>query len=137
MDPPCSVTAPVHPLASNRKKNLLSHQLTWKCTDPCRKTTFLLERAFVHFHVVCGRAPKRRFLPKTRHQSFNDTGSANLEWQLEAHVPRAAACFMLAARGKYPKDPFWVPIFDAQPPAAYKAPKPPGSSLRLRRALRP
>ena len=22
-----------------------SHQLTWKCTDPCRKTTFLLERA--------------------------------------------------------------------------------------------
>ena len=27
------------------------HQLTWKCTDPCRKTTFLLERAFLHFHV--------------------------------------------------------------------------------------
>ena len=22
-----------------------------KCTDPCRKTTFLLERAFWHFHV--------------------------------------------------------------------------------------
>ena len=28
-----------------------SHQLTWKCTDPCGKTTFLLERAFWHFHV--------------------------------------------------------------------------------------
>ena len=27
-----------------------SHQLTWKCTDPCRKTTCLLERAFLHFH---------------------------------------------------------------------------------------
>ena len=26
-------------------------QLTWKCADPCRKTTFLLERAFLHFHV--------------------------------------------------------------------------------------
>ena len=26
-------------------------QLTWKCTDPCRKTTFLLENAFLHFHV--------------------------------------------------------------------------------------
>ena len=33
-------------------KNIIpSHQLTWKCTDPCRKTTFLLERAFLHFHV--------------------------------------------------------------------------------------
>ena len=30
---------------------LTSHQLTWKCTDPCRKTTFLLERTFLHFHV--------------------------------------------------------------------------------------
>ena len=30
---------------------LPSHQLTWKCTDPCRKTTVLLERAFLHFHV--------------------------------------------------------------------------------------
>ena len=30
---------------------LPSHQQTWKCTDPCRKTTFLLERAFWHFHV--------------------------------------------------------------------------------------
>ena len=29
---------------------LFTHQLTWKCTD-CRKTTFLLERAFLHFHV--------------------------------------------------------------------------------------
>ena len=28
-----------------------SHLLTWKCTDLCRKTTFLLERAFLHFHV--------------------------------------------------------------------------------------
>ena len=28
-----------------------SHQLTWKCTDPCRKTTFLLEGACLHFHV--------------------------------------------------------------------------------------
>ena len=27
------------------------HQLTLKCTDPCRKTTFLLEGAFLHFHV--------------------------------------------------------------------------------------
>ena len=26
-------------------------QLTWKRTDPCRKSTFLLERAFLHFHV--------------------------------------------------------------------------------------
>ena len=33
------------------KAELPSHQLTWKCTDPCRKTTFLLERAFLHFHV--------------------------------------------------------------------------------------
>ena len=24
---------------------------TWRCTDPCRKTTVLLERGFVHFHV--------------------------------------------------------------------------------------
>ena len=27
------------------------HRLTWKCTDPCKKITFLLERGFVHFHV--------------------------------------------------------------------------------------
>ena len=25
--------------------------LTWKCTDPCKKVTFLVERAFLHFHV--------------------------------------------------------------------------------------
>ena len=30
---------------------LPSHQLASKCTDPCRKTTFLLERAFLHFDV--------------------------------------------------------------------------------------
>ena len=30
---------------------LLSHQRTWKCTG-CRKTTFLLERAYLHFHVA-------------------------------------------------------------------------------------
>ena len=34
-----------------QKTRLPCHQLTWKCTDPCRKTTFLLERAFLHFHV--------------------------------------------------------------------------------------
>ena len=26
-------------------------QLTWKCTDRCRKTAFLLKRGFWHFHV--------------------------------------------------------------------------------------
>ena len=31
-------------------KELPSRQ-TWKCTDPCRKATFLLERSFVHFHL--------------------------------------------------------------------------------------
>ena len=33
-------------------KRIPSHQLTWVwCTDACRRTTFLLERAFLHFHV--------------------------------------------------------------------------------------
>ena len=32
-------------------KAIPSHQPTWKCTDPSRSTTFLLERAFLHFHV--------------------------------------------------------------------------------------
>ena len=36
---------------SSYQTKVPSHQLTWKCTDPCRKTTFLLERAFLHFHV--------------------------------------------------------------------------------------
>ena len=26
-------------------------RLTWKCTEPCRKTTFLLARGFVRFHI--------------------------------------------------------------------------------------
>ena len=33
------------------KEPVPSHQLTWKCTDPCRKTTFLLERALLQLHV--------------------------------------------------------------------------------------
>ena len=28
--------------------SLPSHRLTWKCAGPCRKTTFLLERGFMH-----------------------------------------------------------------------------------------
>ena len=35
------------------RKRLPSHQLTWKCTNPCRKTTFLVERASLNFHVSC------------------------------------------------------------------------------------
>ena len=30
---------------------ITSHRLTWKCTDPCRKTAFLLERGCEHFRV--------------------------------------------------------------------------------------
>ena len=33
------------------QKLLPSHRLTWKCTNTCRKTTFLVEMKFVHFHV--------------------------------------------------------------------------------------
>ena len=35
----------------SRSESLPSHRLTWKCTDPCRKTTVFLERAFLQFHV--------------------------------------------------------------------------------------
>ena len=34
---------------------LPSQQLTWKCTDPCRKTIFFLERAFCTSMLVGGR----------------------------------------------------------------------------------
>ena len=33
-------------------KNCMTYQPTWKCTDLCGRTTFLLERAFLHFHVT-------------------------------------------------------------------------------------
>ena len=38
-------------LPPGKNEDIPSHQRTWKCTNPCRKTTFLLERAFLHFHV--------------------------------------------------------------------------------------
>ena len=39
------------PECAEGRKHVPSHRLTWKCTEPCRETTFLLERGVVHFHV--------------------------------------------------------------------------------------
>ena len=36
--------------------------IPWKCADPCRKTTFLVERAFVHLNASCGEGRLLAFL---------------------------------------------------------------------------
>ena len=38
------------PKANKNKTKVFTLPLTRKCTDHCRKTTFLLETGFVHFH---------------------------------------------------------------------------------------
>ena len=42
-----------------------SRQVTWKCTDPCREATFLLERGVVHFHVSWCKGKWRTTMVKT------------------------------------------------------------------------
>ena len=91
-----------------------SHQLAWKCRDPCRKTTFLLERGYVHFHVgwwkgTLGPADEREILggsPRLGHHEASASrgaasparrkpsnggpdcdGGSNDGWSLEGSIP--------------------------------------------------
>ena len=41
-----------------------AHRLRWKCTDPCRKTTFLLERGLCTSMLVGGRVGAQKSFPR-------------------------------------------------------------------------
>ena len=89
--PPCRLGARNCDLHTN---SIPSHQPTWKCADPCQKTTFFLERAFLHFHVSWweGSDPVRRTCA-TMVCNCDSRSSDEAGWSLKlGHVRHRYAC---------------------------------------------
>ena len=80
-----------------------SHQPTWKCTNSCRKTTFLLERAFLNFHVSWEGSPSAihmEFAPRPPHaELINDGGEGSVAVRLGVQVPYGSNGAELVPRG--------------------------------------